>query len=52
MTIQELIDQLLAECERNGFDPAETPALVDFGCDCDLGEVETVDTRDGQILIY
>jgi len=50
MTVQELIDQLLAECERNGVDPAETPALVDFGCD--LGEVETVNTCDGQILIY
>lgn len=50
MNVQELIDQLLKECERNGVDPAKTPALVDFGCD--LGEVETVNTIDGQILIY
>ncbi len=50
MTIQELIDQLLAECERTGKDPAETPAVVDFGCD--YGEVETVNTLDGHIVIY
>lgn len=42
MTVQELINQLLKECELQGKDPAETPVSIDFGAE--YAEVSTVNS--------
>ncbi len=41
MTVQELIDQLLAFCEKHEKDPAKTQIVIDYGCD--YAGVETLD---------
>lgn len=41
MTVQELINQLLAFCEKHGKDPAEALVTIDYGCDYCI--VETLD---------
>lgn len=33
MTIQELIDQLLAFCEQHEKDPNEAKVMIDYGCE-------------------
>lgn len=45
MTVQDLINQLLKECELYGKDPAETPVNIDFGAE--YAEVETVNSYGG-----
>ncbi len=41
MTVQELIDQLLAFCAEHGREPSEAKAMIDFGCD--YAGVESLD---------
>ena len=41
MTVQELIDQLLAFCKQHDREPSEAKAMIDFGCD--YGGVERLD---------
>jgi hypothetical protein len=40
MTIQEIIDQLLAFCEQHGKDPNEAKVMIDYGCE--YAHVESV----------
>ncbi len=40
MTVQEIIDQLLAFCEQHGKDPNEAKVMIDYGCE--YAHVESV----------